>query len=153
MKDAGCSVATEELTTPTKPKAEDIMKRAMADTGSGQLNTFAGSPRFRKKAHSQRTPIPTLPSETTADHDVESDLPPIPEYLHTKYACQRPTPINPPNAAFIEVLKDIRTIRTLKGDAIGIRAYSTSIAALSAYPYTLSSSKGKICLSGLLKRC
>ncbi|KAH0493680.1 hypothetical protein TgHK011_000336 [Trichoderma gracile] len=82
-----------------------------------------------------RTEPPTLYHETTSEHDIP--LPPIPEYLHTTYSCQRPSPVNPPNAAFISELKAIRTLRLLRGDHIGVRAYSTSIASLAAYPYAI----------------
>ena len=54
-----------------------------------------------------------------------------------KYACERPTPPHNPNDAFIEELKKIRLTRTLTGDEIGVRAYSTSIAALAAYTIPL----------------
>jgi DNA polymerase IV len=56
-----------------------------------------------------------------------------------KYACQRSTPRDSPNEAFISLLKKIRTARELTNDQIGVRAYSTSIASLAAYPYKLSS--------------
>ncbi|KAM0280290.1 hypothetical protein ACHAQH_004126 [Verticillium albo-atrum] len=65
-------------------------------------------------------------------------MPPIPAFLRTTYSCQRPTPINPPNNAFVEALKEIRTTRKLLGDEIGVRAYSTSIATVAAYPYLIS---------------
>ncbi|KND88501.1 DNA polymerase type-X family protein pol4 [Tolypocladium ophioglossoides CBS 100239] len=84
--------------------------------------------------HSQAHPPPTLVRESTSEHEVP--LPRVPDYLHTTYSCQRPTPVNPPNAAFIDELKNIRTLRLLQGDQIGVRAYSTSIATLSAYPHT-----------------
>ncbi|QPH17165.1 hypothetical protein C2857_001962 [Epichloe festucae Fl1] len=45
--------------------------------------------------------------------------------------------MDPPNGNFIQELKRIRTFRLLQGDKIGVRAYSTSIATLSAYPYTI----------------
>ncbi|KAF5497688.1 DNA-directed DNA/RNA polymerase mu [Colletotrichum siamense] len=45
-------------------------------------------------------------------------------------------------ATFIEELKAIRTTRKLMGDQIGVRAYSTSIATLSAYPCNISSPQG-----------
>lgn len=133
------------ITTPSRPKGEDIMKRAAGDVRSEGPGSSTSSPRFRKKAYGDRgsTTLPAIPTETTTDHDGDTDLPPIPAYLRTKYACQRPTPVNPPNIAFIEALKEVRTIRTLKGDEIGVRAYSTSIATLSAYPYTISSARGK----------
>ncbi|PNY28026.1 DNA polymerase type-X family protein pol4 [Tolypocladium capitatum] len=85
--------------------------------------------------HSQAHPRPALVRESTSEHGVP--LPRVPDYLHTTYSCQRPTPANPPNAAFIDELKNIRTLRLLGGDKIGVRAYQTSIATLSAYPHTL----------------
>ncbi|KAM3529981.1 hypothetical protein NHJ13051_001588 [Beauveria bassiana] len=78
---------------------------------------------------------PTLTRESTSEHDIQ--LPLIPYHLHTTYSCQRPTPINPPNSSFIDELKSIRTIRLLQGDKIGVRAYSTSIASIAAYPYKI----------------
>ncbi|KAF5496687.1 DNA polymerase type-X family protein pol4 [Colletotrichum fructicola] len=72
-------------------------------------------------------------------HDLTITLAPIPGFLRTTYACQRATPADPANAAFIEELKAIRTTRKLMGDQIGVRAYSTSIATLSAYPCNISS--------------
>lgn len=89
-----------------------------------------------------RTQRPTLVHETTSEHDIP--LPPIPEFLQTPYSCQRPTLANPPNADFIEELKDVRTLRILRGDQVGVRAYSTSIASLSAYPFALQSPSGKL---------
>ncbi|KAG5930667.1 hypothetical protein E4U42_000007 [Claviceps africana] len=50
--------------------------------------------------------------------------------------------MNPPNRQFIEELRRIRTFRLLQGDKIGVRAYSTSIATLSAYPYTIQNPVG-----------
>ncbi|KAM0327738.1 hypothetical protein ACHAQA_006033 [Verticillium albo-atrum] len=81
---------------------------------------------------------PSLLRETTSEHDAAIHLPPVPAFLKTTYSCQRPTPVNSPNDAFVEALKEIRTIRKLLGDEIGVRAYSTSIATLAAYPYPLS---------------
>lgn len=78
---------------------------------------------------------PGLIRQSTSEHDIH--LPLTPSYLYTTYSCQRPTPMNPPNDAFIEELKNIRTLRLLQGDKIGIRAYSTSIASLAAYPYKI----------------
>ncbi|KAF4121780.1 DNA polymerase IV [Geosmithia morbida] len=83
-------------------------------------------------------PPPSLVHETTSEHD--TPLPPVPDYLHTTYSCQRPTPVDTPNAAFIEQMKKLRTIRVLEGDGIGVRAYSTSIATVAAYPHHVRSS-------------
>ncbi|KAI5919115.1 hypothetical protein F4810DRAFT_521841 [Camillea tinctor] len=84
------------------------------------------------------TKIPPLLKETTSEHERAIALPPIPDYLHTAYSCQRPTHYNPPNEAFIGQLKEMRTIRSLENDKVGVRAYSTSIASIAAYPYRIS---------------
>lgn len=44
-----------------------------------------------------------------------------------------------PNAAFIALLDTIKFSRVLASDDIGVRAYSTAIASLQAYPYPLIS--------------
>ncbi|XP_044721935.1 DNA polymerase beta thumb domain-containing protein [Hirsutella rhossiliensis] len=77
------------------------------------------------------------PSPATTGIPWRARRPLVPAYLHTTYSCQRPTPVHSPNAAFIEELKSIRTLRLLQGDQIGVRAYSTSIATLAAYPHPL----------------
>ncbi|EGY23135.1 DNA polymerase lambda [Verticillium dahliae VdLs.17] len=71
-------------------------------------------------------------------------MPPIPAFLRTTYSCQRPTPANPPNNEFVEALKEIRTTRKLLGDEIGVRAYSTAIATVAAYPYAISTSPARL---------
>jgi len=65
-----------------------------------------------------------------------------------KYACQRSTPPNPPNNDFIEQLKSIRLGRILTEDEVGVRAYSTAIAAIAAYPYKLRAAKEILSLPG-----
>ncbi|EOD52666.1 putative mfs monocarboxylate transporter protein [Neofusicoccum parvum UCRNP2] len=93
-----------------------------------------------------------LLQQTTSDYEDEpsSDIPPPPDWVAQgiKYACQRSTPANPPNAAFIAQLKSIRLTRTLTGDEVGVRAYSTAIAALAAYPYALTHAKEILRLPG-----
>ncbi|GAW16805.1 hypothetical protein ANO14919_062440 [Xylariales sp. No.14919] len=123
------------------PKAEDILKRAREDHTSSRP---VSRDRFRhgnttqhpRSAHAKR---PHLDQESTSERERATRLPPIPDYLHTEYSCQRPAPLSSPNCAFIEQLKKVRTLRTLEDDQVGIRAYSTSIAAVAAYPYLLSS--------------
>jgi DNA polymerase IV len=90
-------------------------------------------------------PPAALIHQTTSDHDVQ--LPPIPAFLQTTYSCQRPTPVNPPNAGFVEALKEVRTLRQLEGDEVGVRAYASSIASVAAYPFTLRTPRGKLYLS------
>ncbi|KAI0135299.1 Nucleotidyltransferase [Daldinia grandis] len=133
----------QKMTKKPPPSSDDILRRARQEGGDnsstarGDLSpTYASSPQhFRSSAHVKR---PELLHESTSEHDRRSHMPPIPDYLHTTYSCQRPTPAKPPNDSFIDELEKVRTLRTLEGDKIGIRAYSTSIASLSAYPYLIS---------------
>lgn len=108
-------------------------------TSSQLLNTSlsAGGRRPRRET------APSLTHQTTSDEAATTALPPIPAYLHTTFSCQRPTLVNPPNSAFVEELKKVRTIRLLNDDQIGVRAYSTSIATLAAYPYPLATVAGE----------
>lgn len=80
-----------------------------------------------------------LQTTTSEYNGVDSDYPQPPEWVtkHVKYSCQRFTPANGPNEDFLEQLKKIRTARTLIDDEIGVRAYSTIIASIAAYPYKL----------------
>ena len=121
-----------------------ILQRAVEDQSSQSSPTNA-SPKSRyQRSHTLSSPLlkprPKLVHQTTSEHDLP--LPLIPEFLTTTYSCQRPTPVDPPNEDFISALKGIRTIRLLHGDQVGVRAYSTSIATLAAYPYLLQSPQG-----------
>lgn len=127
-------------------KAAEIMQRALADAGSSLLK----SPRPRSSQGGRRGetyvshPVrPSLLRQTTSEHEIETQLPPIPDYLRTTYSCQRPTRNHPPNEAFIEELTKIKTARTLTGDKIGVRAYSSAIATLAAYPYSFQTAQGR----------
>jgi DNA polymerase IV len=64
------------------------------------------------------------------------------------YACLRSAPLHTPNADFISQLIKIRRIRELTLDEIGVRAYSTSIATLSAYPHVLKRPSEVLALPG-----
>jgi len=136
-----------ESTPPRTPKAENILRRARMDENGSR--PASQKPQFdrastihhpRSTTHRKR---PHFVQETTSEHEISQHLPPIPDYLHTDYSCQRPTPLTGRNDAFVEQLKKMRTIRTLEGDEVGVRAYSTSIAAVAAYPYPLLSPAGK----------
>ncbi|KAH8425500.1 uncharacterized protein LDX57_003251 [Aspergillus melleus] len=83
-------------------------------------------------------PPPKLHRTTTSEAEEDkTTLPPPPDWVLNRlpYACQRRSPLHPPNEAFIHQLLKIRQIRQLTLDEIGVRAYSTSIAAIAAYPY------------------
>ncbi|KAI0865610.1 Nucleotidyltransferase [Xylaria cubensis] len=121
--------------------AEDILRRAREDasghpTSQGRFKQYGPAVQHPRSTSTKR---PRLVQETTSENDRAKRLPPIPDYLHSDYSCQRPTPVDSPNSEFIEQLKKMRTLRTLEMDDVGIRAYSTSIAAVAAYPYLLSS--------------
>lgn len=119
-------------------KAGEVLKRALADGGASPSSSRPGSSQGRKGDTYTSHPVkrPALIRQTTSEHERGARIPPVPDYLHTTYSCQRPTPVHPPNEAFIEELSKIRTARTLLGDKIGVRAYSSAIATVSAYPHT-----------------
>ncbi|KAI1079273.1 Nucleotidyltransferase [Whalleya microplaca] len=130
--------------TQPLPDTEEILKRARQEGNYGQssskpsvVQTHTSTSKHPRT--SDRPERPTMIPETTSEHDRALNMPPIPDYLHTTYSCQRPTPVNPPNDAFIEDLKKVRSIRALADDEVGVRAYSTSIASLAAYPYLINS--------------
>lgn len=129
-----------ESPTPLGLPRRDQRAPASAQSYSPSRRRRDGQEIYRK--------VPPLLPQSTSEEKAIADLPPVPEYLHTTYACQRSTVVHPPNEAFIEKLKEVRELRSIKGDQIGIRAYSTAIASLSAYPYRLQSSVGRPSQSG-----
>ncbi|KAI7083971.1 DNA polymerase beta-like protein [Hortaea werneckii] len=154
---------TAQSTSTTK--AHHIIARAKED--ASQPSTTAdhfGKRQFGSKAqppssatswsggHSRDHKPAHLLHKTTTEDDENgtSDLPPMPDWVKAgiKYACQRSTPRDSPNRPFIEQLKKIRTARLLTNDEIGVRAYSTSIAALAAYPNKIQSPREIIALPG-----
>lgn len=128
--------------------SEGILARAIGDAASrpappsqsSYISRFASSSRHGGKDSSQQYhPPPTLYRQSTSEHDSTVLIPPAPDWVKSRvmYACMRSTPLHPPNEAFISQLVKIRKVRELTLDEIGVRAYSTSIAALAAYPYEL----------------
>ena len=96
-------------------------------------------------------PIHLTHATTSEDCDTERTIThPMPEWvLQNKiYSCERCTPFASSNSEFIELLKIIRLARELILDHIGVRAYSTSIASLAAWPYPLQSSQEVLHLPG-----
>ncbi len=131
--------------SPKTPiRAGDILARAKVDAdGSSAARSRRRWRRAGLEGHqSPSAKPPALAAESTAEHDADSRLPPIPDFLHTPYSCQRPTLAHPPNEPFIQELVKIRDARRLNGDRVGIRAYSTSIAAIASYPYSFSTAAG-----------
>ncbi|GAB7351799.1 hypothetical protein MBLNU459_g2372t1 [Dothideomycetes sp. NU459] len=114
--------------------------------GSGAPGTSFGHSVGNKSQHAH------LLQQSTSEYDegMSSDLPEMPDWVKqgVKYACQRSTLADPPNNDFIELLKKIKLARLLTNDEIGVRAYSTSIAALASYPHKLSSPREILALPG-----
>ncbi|EHK15153.1 uncharacterized protein TRIVIDRAFT_51446 [Trichoderma virens Gv29-8] len=123
--------------TPQPRKEDETTRSASAvnDSPYSKRTTRPGTSSSTASDGRLHSEPPTLHRETTSEHEVP--LPPIPDFLHTTYSCQRPSLVSPPNATFIAELKAIRTLRLLRGDQVGVRAYSTSIASLAAYPHLL----------------
>ncbi|KAI9864103.1 MAG: hypothetical protein M1813_003420 [Trichoglossum hirsutum] len=153
------------VASPRGDVAEAILERAKTDTRSSGKHPRSATRLFASKSHPRahtrygppvRNEEVTGPAKllrrTTSEHDesLSSDLPEMPSWVNEnkKYACERLTPINPPNLAFIDQLKKIRLSRILTNDEVGVRAYSTSIASLAAYPYLLASTKEVLALPG-----
>ncbi|KAK1978121.1 hypothetical protein LZ30DRAFT_227451 [Colletotrichum cereale] len=124
--------------TPVKVRGSGIMSRAAADATLQTRSSIRLGEKGSKSPTDVYRAMPSLIRQTTSEHDSALRLPPIPSVLGTTFACQRATPIRPPNVAFVDELKKIRTARKLVGDQIGVRAYSTSMATISAYPYVIA---------------
>ncbi|KAF5006561.1 hypothetical protein FDECE_7064 [Fusarium decemcellulare] len=132
---ATTTTATKDLSTSS------ILDRAVQERKAQPVNPSIHD-RYRRRPDSSATLSqnpPGLVRQTTSEHDIA--LPMVPDFLKTTYSCQRPTPVNPPNEEFVAALTEVRTIRRLRADEVGVRAYSTSIATVAAYPYQLKTSQ------------
>lgn len=110
-----------------------------SNVGSEPLPKRRWADRRKQHSYSAVTHPTRLFHQTSSEQDADEEFPPIPSFLKTIYSCERPTPLNPVNEGFIIQLKKIRKARELTDDGVGVRAYSSAIAVLSAYPYTLTS--------------
>ncbi|KAF4451920.1 DNA polymerase IV [Fusarium austroafricanum] len=124
------------LKSSTSPTSS-ILERALLEQKAQSTSTSPSNP--HKRHHDASSTLsqnaPSLIHQTTSEHDIA--LPMMPGFLGTIYSCQRPTCNDSPNEAFVKTLTEIRTIRQLREDEVGVRAYSTSIASVAAYPYPL----------------
>lgn len=128
-----------ELRAPVSP---DLLRRAREIASSSQGSTHSQVPFRQRRDGDHHYKAPKLVPHSTIDEEIIANIPPVPAYLHTSYSCQRSTFVHPPNEAFIEKLKEVRELRAMTGDSVGVRAYSSAIASLSAYPYELQSPLG-----------
>ncbi|KAF3760228.1 Nucleotidyltransferase [Cryphonectria parasitica EP155] len=132
--------AVKESEQARVPSPEDLMQRAMdMAAGSSQTLTAQRSSYRMHRAVAPHIKTPALVPHSTVEEHAIADLPPVPEFLKTSFSCQRSTRVHPPNESFIEKLKEVRELRAIQGDDIGVRAYSSAIASLSAYPYKIQS--------------
>ena len=104
-----------------------------------QRHSRINSRNFGRSSSQKSTQPARLVHETTSEDEAKSQLPPVPEYLHSRYSCQRPTPLHCPNEGFLSELRIIKQARIFSRDKTSIRAYSVAVAAIASYPYSLTS--------------
>ncbi|KAI4288940.1 MAG: hypothetical protein L6R35_001793 [Caloplaca aegaea] len=125
-------------------KRDHIAAAAKRDFSSRSFTSSISKPSSSQPPH--------LRHQTTSEHEegVSGSLPAMPDWVlrNQIYSCQRSTPFPSPNEAFIGQLKEIRVARLLTNDDIGVRAYSTSIASVAAYPYEIQSTAEIVSLPG-----
>ncbi|RYN21190.1 hypothetical protein AA0115_g9837 [Alternaria tenuissima] len=134
-------LARAKLDAPTASKKSTYQPKQLRKHGSNRFDGKTFTRSSQPVGHSHASQAAHLLQQTTSEYEGEdSDMPPPPEWVKKgiKYACQRFTPGNGPNEDFLDQLKKIRTARTLIDDDIGVRAYSTIVASIAAYPYRLS---------------
>ncbi|KAF1962002.1 terminal deoxynucleotidyl transferas-like protein [Byssothecium circinans] len=145
---ASSSKTTPQSASTARPQEKQtIVDRAKADAPKSESNKAFYQPHRKGRVFPSSSRKPAFASQTahllqqtTSDYEGEdSDVPPPPDWVKKGliYSCQRFTPAESPNSDFIAQLKKIRTARILSEDEIGVRAYSTIIASISAYPHKL----------------
>ena len=151
-----------------RPLGPSILERAKADAGyvgsqTQDPHTMAAPHGARKMGprgsgrptfHRSEPPKQQIKLMEMNTEDFESgsdqDMPPPPDWVERGiiYACQRSAPFDQVNEDFINELKKIRLARILTNDEIGVRAYSSSIAALASYPYKIVNAREILRLPG-----
>ncbi|BFZ54415.1 hypothetical protein PYCC9005_001451 [Savitreella phatthalungensis] len=79
-------------------------------------------------------------------HEPSEDLTAAPR--NAKYACERETPLVAANEKLCGLIERLRLARTLQGDFVGERAYSSTLASLRAYPDVIQSANEVLALQG-----
>lgn len=147
--EAGDGVGDGKATASLKSPGQSILERAKLDAQEQSPHRYHRGRGTRHIRHdsepSRRARPPLLHHTSTGEFEqihILAQLRTVPDYVsqNLKYSCLRDTPLKPPNSHFISLLQTIRLARTLSLDAIGIRAYSTAIASIAAYPYPLLTS-------------
>ena len=127
--------------------------REVEDQSQSQNHNYSIPSQRGKQSHRGLTTRPVqLLRQTTSEHDegTSGRLPEMPNWVKENkiYSCERATLLKTPNEAFVKQLEKIKLARILTLDEIGVRAYSTSIASIAAYPYELSSTSEVMALPG-----
>ena len=159
----GCVSILEESSSGKRRRLDNghgVIERAKRDEKPVK-RVFGRKDRFKEAAAKEfagrsfssfGTRPPHLLHQTTSENEEELHVvvPPMPEWVSQNkvYSCERATPLNSPNTVFISQLKQIKLARLLALDEIGVRAYSTSIASLAAYPHPLRSIQEILALPG-----
>ena len=142
------SGASKEHPEQRLPRTQEDATTLSLASAYNQRRTLGGNASGKIKP----APPPKLHRTTTSEFEGQENItiPEPPDWVKKNeiYACRRSTFPNPPNAAFIGELQKIKKARTLTLDEIGERAYATSIASISAYPYRFSHPKEILQLPG-----
>lgn len=151
------SVTYIKLSPTNDESMNGATKKASAtDKPPSSLPVMKYSPRrFRDQKHNLQRTLPSHPGlhrATTSEHDfltavksTKPTSPPTPPAWQTEphprpnYACLRSTWMDAVNSQFLSHLFKIKESRILTLDEIGVRAYSTAIASISAYSHVISS--------------
>jgi DNA polymerase IV len=131
----------------TQDLGDDILQRARDDTppATSRVSRFISAPygrrRFRDQGQAGQLGAPAqkpklLDLQTSSQDGSDHEMPAPPDWLREgrKFSCQRATYQHCPNEEFVDLLVKIRLARSLTGDEIGYRAYSSSIASIAALP-------------------
>lgn len=156
----------DRSSTPTRPESgegDDIISRAQIEASEAPRRSHPSLYAQRRRFNQSSSPAlthasgpPKLRRTTTSEFETENalSLPDPPDWVKSNniYSCCRSTFPDPPNKGFLEQLHKIKEARLLTLDEIGVRAYSTSIAAISAYPFFLQSENEILRLPGCDQR-
>ncbi|KAI4144747.1 MAG: hypothetical protein LQ340_006542 [Diploschistes diacapsis] len=136
---------TAEAATP-EPENKSSM---LVKTQPNSLQTTSPQYTSRNLSFRRKSKKPALLRETTSEHE-NTNLVETPQWVRDNkiYACERITLQQSQNKHFLNQLRTIKHGRDLIGDQTGIRAYSTIIASVAAYPYPLRSAKEVAALPG-----
>ncbi|ETI27988.1 hypothetical protein G647_00437 [Cladophialophora carrionii CBS 160.54] len=153
--DSTTASQASSLRRTSRPDPSSILERARAEAAT----LPARRRRWGDHAHHSPTPssqhhkAPKLHRTTTSEMEyiAAHPLPPLPDWAtgpYAHYSCCRSTFLTTPNSAFISQLTKIKDARQLRLDDIGVRAYSTSIASISAYPHRIEHAEEIVRLPG-----